>query len=191
MSYSPGLLCGTKGEHMALDTLMQRIESKQLRLESSRCWPWLGHISKKGEARIWVDDAIGSISVPNALMLARGETVPPGKEMLSCPILRDCSNPAHIRVADRTEKIDRILWIKGKKRKEPKLPRHFLSPEEVIQIFLSAAPTSELARHFRVTEGQVANIRHGRRHTAITEPLREYQPQQITNLRNKGGAYAV
>src|SRR6266498_3333169 len=56
---------------MALSTLKKRIEKKQSMRGPDECWPWLGYINEDGEARIWVDDELGSISVARAIFLAR------------------------------------------------------------------------------------------------------------------------
>lgn len=168
---------------MALDTLLTRIEQKQQRRGAHQCWPWLGFINGDGEARIWLDDERGSISVPAALFIARGIPIPPGKEALSCPILKDCSNPDHVSLATRDVIADRILWSKGLTRRNyggpigPRRPRRKLSDEQVRQIYLSKAPTSELAEKYDVTQGQISNIRAGRLHKHITEPLRLAQEE--------------
>lgn len=171
---------------MALSTLEKRIEKKVYKRGPDECWPWLGYIHPDGDARIWVDDELGSIGVPAALYLVRDEDIPEGMEVQSCPILRDCCNPRHHRLATREEIADRILWTKGLSRRPPRegRPRRSLSDEQVRQIFLSDEETSVLAKRYNVTDGQVANIRAGRRHREITDPLRSARPSRIRDGRS-------
>lgn len=178
---------------MALETLQKRIDKKTLKRRPNECWPWLGYINQDGEARVWVNDEIGSISVPNALYLARGEKIPQGKEALSCPILKDCANPDHHSLADRSEIADRILWKKGLHRRPPRRggPSRKLSDEQVKQIFLSNEETKVLAERYGVTAGQISNIRAGRTHSELTEILRPAQPRERKDGRSGGQLKAL
>jgi hypothetical protein len=159
---------------MAIETLRERIEKKQDRRGPDRCWPWLGYCHPDGEPRIWVDDKIGSISIARAHYLTSGDEIPLGKEALGCPAMKECSNPKHFSLADRTEVANRILAAKGLRRRPTShgAPRRTLSGEQIQQIFLSHEPTSLLARKYSVSEGQISNIRAGRRHWHLTEGLR-------------------
>lgn len=103
---------------MAIETLKERIRGKTWKRRLGRCWPWLGHIDSDGNARIWVDDTIGSICVPHAIFLAEGIEIPEGMVALGCPILGDCVNPDHISVGTKEDVGDRILFKKRQQRKK-------------------------------------------------------------------------
>jgi hypothetical protein len=169
---------------MAKDTLARRIETKTWKRGPRECWPWLGYINQDGEARIWVNDELGSVSVQKAYYIARDEEIPPGKEVMSCPILQDCANPDHHSLGNREEIADRILWRKGLKRRPARNKRQRLSDEQVKQIFLSDEEATVLAERYGVTQGQISNIRAGRVRRDVTEPIQHARPSQIKDGRS-------
>ena len=149
-------------------TLQERIDRHTWRRKGRLCWPWLGHIDKWGNARIWVDKKTGSITVQRAIYLLKHSTIPKGYEAISCPVLKDCANPYHIGIATKREIGDRILWRKGQRRPQKRPPSR-MSDEEVRQIYLSEDDPTKLADYYRISVAHVINIKAGRKFPHITQ----------------------
>jgi hypothetical protein len=79
----------------------------------------MGYIDKQGYARFWVDNVLGSVPAQRvSLILNRPDVdLPVGGKVLTCPILKACVNPDHVKVVDTGDIGDRILWRKGRRRK--------------------------------------------------------------------------
>ncbi len=148
-------------------TLQERIERMTWRRQGQKCWPWLGHIDKWGNGRIWIDKHTGSITIQRAIYLAQHGAVPDGYDVISCPVLKDCANPWHIGLATKQEIADRILWTKNLKRKFR--PPSKLSDEEVRQIFFSQESADLLSIRYNISKAHVVNIKAGRKYQKKTQ----------------------
>lgn len=155
-------------------TLKERLEKNQWKRKRNQCWPWLRYIDSYGNGRIWASNEEGSITVQNAVWRVLGRSLLPGEKVLSCPILKDCTNPDHISSGKGTDIGDRILWKKGLKRHVPKekVPiERKLSDEQVRQIFLSKETSHKLAEQYGISQPMVVQIWTKKKYRRITENM--------------------
>lgn len=148
-------------------TLQERITNLTWRRTGQKCYPWLGHIDKWGNGRIWIDKTTGSITIQRAIYLVEHGAVPEGFEVISCPVLKDCANPWHIGLATKTEIADRILWRKQLRRKTRQPSK--LSDEEVRQIYFSTESAETLAIVYNLSKTHIQNIKAGRKYGKKTQ----------------------
>lgn len=159
-------------------TLKERLESKIWKRKVGQCWPWLAHRDTEGYARIWVDKETGSVLAHTMLYLITFGAIPEGKKVMTCPILKDCMNPAHVGLGDTSDVADRVLLRKKQKRVKPRrTPK--VTDEQVRQIFLSTEPLSILAERFNISKPHIVNIKAGRRYAHLTQFEREQHADTI------------
>lgn len=159
-------------------TIKKRLERKVWKRRAGQCWPWLAHRDSAGYARIWVDKETGSVLAHTVLYQLMFGDIPEGMKVLTCPILKDCMNPAHIGLGNREDVADRILLRKKRKREKPRqVPK--VTDEQVRQIFLSTEDIGTLAERFGISKPHVVNIRAGRRYAHLTQFEREPREDSI------------
>ncbi len=159
-------------------TIKKRIEKKVWKRRPGQCWPWLAHRDKAGYARIWVDKETGSVLAHTVLYQLMYGDVPEDKMVMTCPILKDCMNPAHIGLGNAGDVADRVLLRRKRQRIKP---RHVnkVTDEQVRQIYLSDEDINSVAERFGISKSHVVNIRAGRRYAHLTQFERETNEDSI------------
>lgn len=161
---------------MPIKTLQQRIKDKTWRRRPDQCWPWLGYIDKDGYGRVWIDKQSGSMLAHSALYRELHGPLAEGSVVLSCPILPECMNPKHFGLGTVRDYQERAWITRGKRKKKPPRTRK-LTDEDVKNIYLSTARTTDLARTYNVSLPLITNIRSGRKYRRITEVLYDHLSQ--------------
>lgn len=75
------------------------------------CWPWTGYVQKNGYGRFTPVDGVRGLAHRYAIEYSTGATIPEGMEAAHSCHNRRCCNPAHLRVATRSENMAE-MWSK-------------------------------------------------------------------------------
>jgi hypothetical protein len=126
------------------------------------CWDWIGHKDKKGYGRILVE---GKIQLAHRVSweLANGP-VPNGLLVLHRCDNPSCTNPEHLFVGTQKDNIDDMVNKGRDRRGHPILKgiangATFLSDDDVYAIREWNGSLKEAAAHYRISYGQIWNIR--------------------------------
>src|SRR5687767_9339759 len=85
-----------KVKPMTIKTLKKRLRALTWKRADNQCWPYLGYRDTRGSGKIFLSTDRGAITVEHAVKLLELGAIPDGLFPLSCPLLKDCCNPAHI-----------------------------------------------------------------------------------------------
>lgn len=133
--------------------------------KTASCWLYTGYLDRNGYGQAyagWRDgDPSATVNAHRlSYVIANGRIERGVVVMHSCDV-RNCVNPAHLRVATQSENIaDRVQ--KNRNRKEsPRLRK--ITVEGVLEIRNSSEPSMALAQRFGVCQSHINHIRRGSR----------------------------
>lgn len=129
------------------------------------CWLWLGSQDRKGYGFARVSGR--TMGAHRASYRAFVGSVPDGMQVCHRCDVRACVNPAHLFLGTNAENVaDREAKGRGGDRRGESNNSAKLTAADVIEIrrCLRAGQTgASLAREYRMSEGAIADIKHGRK----------------------------